>query len=181
MNFFGSSLKIVGRQPSLGNIGNSDTSLSTFELVIDNVINQNFLNSPVVTQHPTTRGTPVTDFTYRMPWRYQIEGLVSASTLSSSLDFNVDSIFGSSNYLSTRFEKFRQALTQKYIFKVYTGVNVFDSMGIVDLQISKMRERYNCLEVMITFQELLVAKTGDLSNTKNNQDRQPVNQGVKNG
>jgi hypothetical protein len=118
---------------------------------------------------------------YREPWTYTIEGLLSSSTLSSSLDFNFSSFEGANSYLSTKFSQAMKLALGQYIFTAYTGVGVFPSMGILDLHINRSKSKYNCLAITLVMQELIIPSTSTSYNTRNNADRPPANQGVKNG
>lgn len=181
MDFTGNTLKIVGSQFTPGNVGVQGADSNKLELVIDNYISQKLGLENTITRQPTSRGTPSNDSIYREPAEYTISGVLSSSTLSSSLDFNISSLLGSNNYLSTKADQvFKSALGQ-YIFSVYTGVNFFPSMGIRELNLERRKEAYNCLWIDLVMQEIIVATTSNLYNTKNNSDRPPASQGIKNG
>lgn len=181
MDFTGNTLKIVGYQLTSGDIGNQELSSNSIELVIDNYISQDFGFSNIITKQPTSRGTPDNDWIYREPIDYSISGVLSSSTLSSSLDFNVASFLGANNYLSTKTNELFKASLGQYVFSVYAGVFNFISMGISELHLSRKRESYNCLWIDLTMQELIIPSTSNNYNTRNNSDRAPANQGIKNG
>lgn len=181
MDFTGNTLKLIGSQVSSGNIGSQLASLNPVELVIDNYMEQDFHLPNIVTRQPTSRGTPNNDFMYREPWIYSIRGLLSSSTLSSSLDFNLGSFEGANSYLSTKFSQAMKLALGQYIFTAYTGVGIFPSLGILDLYLHRDKKRYNCLEISLVLQELMLASTSNSYTTKNNEDRPPADQGIKNG
>ena len=181
MDFTGNTLKIVGYQVNAGTVGGEGSESNSIELIVDNNQSQVWGISRVLTKNPTSRGTPVADHSYRQPVMYSVKGLLSSSTLSSSLDFNLDSIVGSSNYLSTKVAQLLKASLGQYIFEVYTGLNFFPAMGVVNVSLRRSRESYNALMIDLTMQELLPASNDLPSRTKDNADRHPADQGVKHG
>lgn len=181
MDFTENTLSIKGYQLTAGNIGSQSASSNPIELVIDNYIEQYFELNNIITKQPTSRGTPGNDWMYREPWEYSVSGVLSSSTLSSSLDFNLDSFIGPNNYLSTKFNQAFSAALGQYIFFVYTGVNSYPSMGISRMKLSRKRESYNCLWIDLSLQELIIPTTSQSYNTRNNSDRPPAKQGIKNG
>ena len=178
MNFSNDNIRLVGYTVSPGAIGPSGQVPDTFELIIDNAMNQGFNFQNVLTQHPTTRGTPITDNIYRLPQTCQIDGILSASTVNST--FNINNIIDHFGYLSTKYNTAQQAALNTYIFQVYTGITVIESMGIVSLSLQRDTEIANCIRISVVLQELLTVPFQN-SSTKNNENRPPSTQGNQNG
>lgn len=190
MNFSGDTIQITGYQigvgglpvpgspstPSTGGlpVPGSGVGLPFFTLELDNSTMQQIGFDNVITQQPTTRGTPINDNIYRLPIKYQIEGLLSASTVNGS--FSPTNLLSHFTFLSTRFSNVQNAALNVYIFTINTGFATFTSMGLLSCVLKQEVSAFNALRYVMTFQEAILAPSS-ANQTQNNYNRDPANRG----
>ena len=177
MNFTGETIQITGVQLTIGDVSNVPNNTSTFLLVIDNAMSQQIGFSNVVTQQPTSRGTPINDNIYRLPITYRIEGLLSASTVTNTLD--VGNILNFTNYMSSSFSNIKQAALNTYLFTVSTGFSVLEGYALLSCDVRQDKEAFNALRIELVMQEAMKSPA-TVSQTQSNSNREPANRGKLN-
>lgn len=182
-SLLGNQIVISGRLITIGELDpNAVTLPAAITLSVDNALMQAINLPNVITSQPTTSGTPVNDYIFRLPILYQVEGYISKNTVSSSFYFNPNlytGIFSGINYLSASFSQFQIAAQNLYIFDVNTGFAKFSSMGISNIELVQDKDAINVLKIKMNMQEAI--KAPNQPQTAQNNSRIPANRGKLNG
>jgi hypothetical protein len=184
---FQENIQIVGRTVSAGKLSRDssdeftrdfgDTSTITINIDCCTMINMGFQN--IITKQPTTSGTPINDNLARQALTWAVEGYLSTSTWGSTIQF-IENFKNSNDYLGQRINNLQKALMNPYIFKVYGGYVVLDSMAMATCQTSQSPEKINALKINLVMQET-IRSPGDAAQTAYNSNRDYLNRGKQNG
>ncbi len=176
-----SPITITGTNLTNGVIGSSLNAPQTLVITIDNAFMQQVRLNNIVTQHPTTSGTPLNDNLARQAIIYQVDGILSSSTINGTLSvFNGLSFNSPFSYMTKRIQDLQTALLNPYIFSVNSAIVFYKSMALLNCDIKQEYKTINTIRVTLNLQELLLAPS-TVSETQNNENRAPVNRGNQNG
>lgn len=189
--FTGSLYTITAYKLSTGDLSGVEVPIDSFACDIDVPQEYSMEMYNIVTKNPTTAGTPFTDNVSPMPSDLKIKGLITAYVVRSFLDvlnipFDIkNALTQKDSYLNSRIAQFYNILNSGYFFKVKTPFNIFNRMVLNHSRFLNTLKATNALYVELDFQDVFLS--GDIQsptqnqNSKNNVDRDPVNQGIKNG
>lgn len=188
---FQDNIQIIGTtvnagKPSKGFGGSTDfesiqqpQNPSTITINIDCATTLSLGFQNIITKQPTTSGTPINDNLARQAKTWAVEGYISLSTFGSTLQF-VKNFNNSNNYLAQRIDNLEKALMNPYIFKVYGGCIVWDSMAMATCQLSQTPDKINAMKINLVMQET-IRSPGDAAQTAYNSNRDYLNRGKQNG